>query len=224
MNRSILLGLLTITCVLLRSQQAAADVTWEHTSLKLTADLLDDRVKSTFKFANTSGHAVMFKVIQPSCGCISATANKSRFEVDEHGELTVEISLGVHTGSLHKTIVVQTDEKDATPTKLEIEIVVPVPVSLEPVKLEWQLQGNAEAKSVSISTSVDADIIGTAGSASDEWAKGTLDRKSDRSATLTVVPLSTEGTFESTIGIEVRVHRGNESKVKVCEIPIAVKG
>jgi hypothetical protein len=129
---------------------ALGGLTWSSIKIEGAAAAGQESFVGVFTFKNTGDKPVRLLSIKPSCGCTTATAEKTIYAPGETGELRAQVDLRGRSGHLEKSIAVATDDAPNAPVSLVVSIDVPPIVDILPRLLVWNRGGEAEPKEVTI--------------------------------------------------------------------------
>jgi hypothetical protein len=135
LHRLIGLGVLagSLSCSLLH-----AELAWSTRSLSLQPPAGAPSVEADFRFENRGSSPVTIKDVTTSCGCTSATPDKTTYAPGESGVLHVVFNTAGRSGRQSKSIHVTTDEPKVRPITLQLEIGLSPSYVVAPRLLRWK--------------------------------------------------------------------------------------
>ena len=92
-------------------------------------------VTVNFEFTNTSNEVIEIKDVKPSCGCTSATPDKTSYNPGETGRIPVTFNPERFQNSFLKKVTVKTSDTEVPVTDLSIRGIIVVDVNLKPSHL-----------------------------------------------------------------------------------------
>ena len=136
---------------------AHAELQFKTTALELKATNKDKELKAVYPFTNTGTAPVWLLNLTTSCGCTTATSDKSEYQPGETACITAIDTIGLTEGRHTHTITFQTNETDTPTYALKITADLPsgqkqLTHTLPPVSprtLSWLRQPYA-AKTITI--------------------------------------------------------------------------
>lgn len=150
--KNLFVRFVTSTCALLCLAAAAhaAPLTWQSTTVELTATARQEKAEAVFAFRNEGPRRMTIASVTASCDCVVPALAKKVFDPGESGEIKAVIEIRGKVGRLEKTITVTTAENPAAPMLLTLRVDIPEIVEIKPRLLVWQVGEPAAAKTVDI--------------------------------------------------------------------------
>ncbi|MEJ1971627.1 MAG: DUF1573 domain-containing protein [Lacunisphaera sp.] len=127
----------------------AAALEWKTTQLSIKAAPLQRTAKATFDFTNTDAKTVTITGVDTSCDCLEARPSAKTFAPGAHGTIDAHFSFGGSYGTLHRMIIVSTDDGQS-PAALSVELQIPEIAQLTPRSVDWKLGGSGGEQTVEI--------------------------------------------------------------------------
>jgi hypothetical protein len=132
------------------SSLGRAAIEWESSEQRECAKVEDGSIVYVFGFANVGEQPALVQEVKAACGCIVAAPDKKSYSPGERGEIKAELFLGYHTGTIERTLVVVTDDKDEPVTKLKLIAEIPAILKMTPGKLEFKRGEAATVRKVKV--------------------------------------------------------------------------
>jgi hypothetical protein len=127
---------------------ASGSLKWEQTQIELRPQAGDATAVGSFRYTNTGKQVVHFNSIHPSCGCTTATLKKNDVAPGETGEITATFKVGSSTGTVQKTVRVETDDEAEPVTILTLRAVIPQLLEVRPTFVFWENSEPATPKTI----------------------------------------------------------------------------
>lgn len=177
----------------------AGPLSWEKTTIELTATRGDKRVEAEFPFTNTSSAPVEIRAIRSSCSCTTADLPKKIYAPGESGSVRTVFTLGNRKGRQNKAIVVQTREGQDT---LILSVDIPDSVKLSQEKLTWPVGAPPNEQTCDIQAITPGARVVSAKAMGANFA-ATLVATGEGTYRLSVKPLATDRPVRSSIKLEI---------------------
>jgi hypothetical protein len=129
--------------------------------LSFTKDLHDfgninkgEKVTHEFEFKNTGKTDLTISDVKPSCGCTTATPEKSTYKPGESGKIPVTFDSGRFSGEFSKTITVTSNDEANPKIQLKIMGKIMQDINVEPARLTLVnvKRGDTVEKEIMVST------------------------------------------------------------------------
>lgn len=136
-------------CIMSLATPAQAGLTWERREAAATATPSDTQLDVVYPFKNTGDVPVSITSVRTSCGCTSATPDRTTYAPGEEGQLTASVHLGDRSGRQNYSIRVLTDDGgDAVILKLKATI--PKLLEVSPRIIRWRKGADRTPQSTTI--------------------------------------------------------------------------
>lgn len=129
---------------------ARAELVFEQTEKKITADAADETRDFQFAFTNTGSAPVTINQVQTSCGCLNAAADKTTYAPSEKGIVSATIKLGTFEGEISKALFVLSNDQGHERRQLTMKVTIPKVLEITPEVTTWTLDETPAAKTVTI--------------------------------------------------------------------------
>jgi len=103
---------------------AKAQLAWESTELKQTAEAGSYQTVVHFSFRNAGGYPVSVKKIKTCCGCFRAEADKKTYRPGETGVIEAVFNHVKMSGVQTRNLTVVTDDRNST-KRLSLTLTIP---------------------------------------------------------------------------------------------------
>ena len=123
---------------------------WENPDQTLTAKPLDKVAVARFRFTNAGSAPVRITDIKPSCGCTTASLEKTGYAPGESGEIVASFKFEGRRGHQEKYVTVATDWVPPQTTYLHFAVNIPEPITIQPELVLWRVGDRLEPKTVRI--------------------------------------------------------------------------
>lgn len=177
---------------------AAGDLSWKEQTLQHTAQAGEKKFEAEFSFTNASSHPVEIRSIRTSCGCTTAALGKKVYQPGESGSVKSVFTYGSRKGSQKKTIVVQTKSGNDI---LTLQVDIPDSIKVDKERLSWLVGEPLEAQFFEIRP-LDAAAKIKSVKALGKTFEAELEEIGGNYR-VSVTPLTTEQTVNSTIRVEI---------------------
>ncbi len=124
----------------------ASALQWEEQVITVAAPSEGGDLLVRFPFTNRGKDGVTIASIEPSCGCVVASAPKTIFAPGETGVVSALFEIGDNIGRHKVYLIVATDEPHTPPMRLELDVTIPAELNVEPRSVVWTLGGTATEK------------------------------------------------------------------------------
>jgi len=135
MARTNNIGLLAVAAILTGAsvRVEAGALIWNQQMASVVVQPEQTKAFVAYSFHNGGSDPVSIETIEPSCGCISATASKGVYAPGESGSIDVAFTVGDRTGEVRKTIAITTDEPGREQAQLIFKATVLQYLAIEPL-------------------------------------------------------------------------------------------
>jgi hypothetical protein len=148
----LIVGLFTL------AQTAFASLKWEQTQIELHPKPGEPTAIGSFKYKNEGKETVHIKSVHTSCGCTTASRNKDDITPGENGEITATFKIGASTGTVQKTVQVETDDPTQPLTVLTLKAVIPQLVEVKPTFVYWETSEPSKPKTIKVKTAKELNV------------------------------------------------------------------
>ena len=129
---------------------------WDNTEQTFTAKPLDKILVARFRFTNVGNTSVKITDVRPSCGCTTATLQKTEYGPGESGEIAASFRLDGRVGHQEKSIKVTTDWVPPQPTFLRMTVNIPEVITIQPELVIWRVGEQPNPKTIRVAIPGDA--------------------------------------------------------------------
>ena len=196
-----------LTCLLITAGSHAAGLKFENERKDVHADLSAAKVKSDFKFTNTSSKTLKIQKADAGCSCLAVevSGGKLTYAPGESGVLRTTFEIGSFQGAVDKTVFVwlDGDPEDKPSSSVTLRVHIPVIIALEPKTLKWTVGDKADSKLITVKMDYEKPIHVTSVSTSSSGFKAELMTvEKGKEYTIKVTPTKTDAAGLSIIRIE----------------------
>jgi hypothetical protein len=139
-------------------QTALASLKWEQTQIELRPKPGEPVAVGSFKYKNEGKETVHIKSVHTSCGCTTASLKKDDVGPGEDGEITATFKIGASTGTVQKTVQVETDDFTQPMTVLTLKAVIPQLVEIKPTFVYWATSEPSKPKTITVKTAKELNV------------------------------------------------------------------
>jgi hypothetical protein len=140
------------------AQTALASLKWEQTQIELHPKPGEAVAIGSFKYKNEGKETVHIKSVHTSCGCTTASRKKDDIAPGEDGEITATFKIGASTGTVQKTVQVETDDPKQPMTVLTLKAVIPQLVEVKPTFVYWETSEPSNPKTITVKTAKELNV------------------------------------------------------------------
>ena len=123
---------------------------WENPEQTLNAKPLDKFILAKFRFTNVGTAPVKIRDVRTSCGCTTASLQKTVYAPGESGEIDANFRFDGRVGHQEKWINVTTDYGLPQPTTLRFAVNIPDAITIQPEFVLWHVGDQLIPKTVRI--------------------------------------------------------------------------
>jgi hypothetical protein len=123
---------------------------WENPEQTLTAKPLDKITFAKFRFTNVGPLPIKITDLRPSCGCTTASLQKTVYAPGESGEIDANFRFEGRVGHQEKWILVTTDWVPSEQTTLRLVVNIPEAITIQPELVLWRVGDQLKPKTVRI--------------------------------------------------------------------------
>jgi Protein of unknown function (DUF1573)/HYDIN/CFA65/VesB-like, Ig-like domain len=129
------LALLIMACLTTRAT-ASPKVAVDMPNFNFGTILQGKKVKHLFTVRNRGDAPLIIKAVRPSCGCTAASVTSSVIPAGESGGIRATFDSVNFAGTVHKTILVETNDPDKPASSLTLTGTVAEELQVEPRRLD----------------------------------------------------------------------------------------
>jgi hypothetical protein len=123
---------------------------WDHQELEFHPSVQESNTVARFTFKNTGTNTITIASIQASCGCTTATTEKTSYTPGEKGDIVATFTFEGRIGLQEKTLLIQTDELNNSLHLLKLKVFIPELLKLTPSLVFWRSGDDPSEKIVSV--------------------------------------------------------------------------
>ncbi len=165
---------------------------WDAQALELTMGPAADSLSADFAFRNDGPRAIGILSIETSCGCTTASADKTLYLPGERGTVRVWLRKRLPASIQEERVLLTTNELDHPSVTLRLKVTVPEPLKITPRLIVWGSGDKTATKTaiIEVPPGQALEIIGIESVPGDFSARTILD-KENRIFLVHVAPRST---------------------------------
>ena len=111
---------------------------------------MDKFILAKFRFTNVGTAPVKITNVRPSCGCTTASLQKTEYAPGLSGEIDANFRFDGRVGHQEKWIVVTTDWVPSQPVTLRFAVNIPEAITIQPELVLWGVDDQLKPKTVRI--------------------------------------------------------------------------
>lgn len=148
---------LPVVLMWLCAVSADAQLTFEQHTLAHVAADSETSHTATFSFTNEGSTRVSILGVDASCGCTTASLDKTEYDPGETGVITARFEYGKRVGVQRKAVTVRTDDAQNPDIRLELVVTISEIVKIRPSIVVWR-PGHLGDRSITLESADDRPL------------------------------------------------------------------